>query len=67
MQIRHESFFARPDWHTATLVNAGIELASKRGRQHAARFMADMGVPVDVAARVLTRPGQWRRQAAHAR
>jgi hypothetical protein len=63
LTTRHENFFARPDWHTATLVNAGIELAKKRGRKRAAEFMADVGVPVDVAARVLTQPDRWRRPA----
>jgi hypothetical protein len=51
----------RSDYKTALLIETLIHEASSGGRPGAARELADMGVPFEVAMRVLTRPRQRRR------
>lgn len=53
MDRRPLNFHARPDWHTRALVDAGLELAERDGIRRGAEFMADHGVPLEVARRVL--------------
>lgn len=51
----------REDVQTAIIVNQGIAIASLEGNSKGAAFMAERGVPFDVAHRVLTRPMQRRK------
>ena len=50
----------RNDYKTALLVEAVIHEEDTLGRPSAARRMADIGVPLEVAVRVLTRPVERR-------
>lgn len=43
----------RPDRDKAIAVNAGIAMQQKKGREAAALFLEDAGVPLAVIARVL--------------
>ncbi|TFW13665.1 hypothetical protein [Duganella callida] len=51
----------RPDRARAIAVNAGIVMMEQRGREAAAAFLADNGVPLPVIARVLNEPDKRRR------
>jgi hypothetical protein len=56
----------RTDYKTALLIDAAIHEPGTwrvRERGAAARELAALGVPVDVAVRVLTRPAERRSQA----
>jgi len=51
----------RTDYKTALLIEAAIQTdAAARSTVTAARELARIGVPVDVAVRVLTRPAERR-------
>ncbi len=52
----------RTDYKTALLIEAVIHEASATGMPAAARRLAEIGVAVDVALRVLTRPVERRQQ-----
>lgn len=52
----------RTDYKTALLIEAVIHEASAIGMPAAARRLAELGVTVDVAVRVLTRPVERRQQ-----
>ena len=51
----------RVDVQTAIIVNQGIAIASLEGNSKGATFMAERGVPFEVAHRVMTRP-MYRRE-----
>ncbi|MYM30346.1 hypothetical protein SAMN05192549_11855 [Duganella sacchari] len=51
---------SRPDRTKAVAVNAGIAMAEKQGREMAAEFLEDAGVPLPVIARVLSEPEKRR-------
>ena len=51
----------RDDIETAIKVNHGITIAELEGHGRGASFMAERGVPFEVAHRVLTRP-MYRRE-----
>jgi hypothetical protein len=57
MQFERRS---RPDRVKAIAVNAGIAMAQKDGREAAATFLEDAGVPLPVIARVLSEPEKRR-------
>ncbi|NVM75197.1 hypothetical protein FHW83_000977 [Duganella sp. SG902] len=50
----------RPDRVKAVAVNAGIAMAQEKGREAAAEFLMDAGVPLPVIARVLSEPDKRR-------
>jgi hypothetical protein len=50
----------RTDYKTALLIEAIIHEANSLGRPAAARRLAEIGVPLEVAVRVLTRPVERR-------
>ncbi|WP_020656281.1 hypothetical protein [Massilia niastensis] len=52
----------RSDYKTALMVEAIIHAAPATGQGQAARELAALGVPLEVAMRVLTRPGERRHQ-----
>lgn len=52
----------RSDYKTALLVEAAINSVPVRPFGERARELATLGVPIDVALRVLTRPGERRHQ-----
>lgn len=52
----------RSDYKTALRIDAVIHEASPDDRASAARRLAELGVPLDVAMRVLTRPAERRHQ-----
>lgn len=52
----------RTDYKTALLIEAVIHEAGATGMPAAARRLAEIGVAVDVALRVLTRPVERRQQ-----
>lgn len=54
----------RNDYKMALLVDAVIHDTAAHAHLAAARHLADLGVPLDVAIRVLTRPAQRRLQVA---
>lgn len=51
---------SRPDRNKAVVVNAAIAMAERDGRQAAAVFMEDAGLPLPVIARVLSEPDRRR-------
>jgi len=51
---------SRPDRVKAIAVNAGLAMVEKQGREAAAIFMEDAGVPLPVIARVLNEPDKRR-------
>jgi len=51
---------SRPDRAKAVAVNAGIAMAETQGREAAAEFLEDAGVPLAVIARVLSEPDKRR-------
>jgi hypothetical protein len=51
----------RTDYKMALLIEAVIHEAAEQGRS-AARELAGLGVPFEVALRVVTRPGERRQQ-----
>ncbi|GJI96070.1 hypothetical protein D0T25_01380 [Duganella sp. BJB488] len=57
MQIERRS---RPDRVKAIAVNAGLALLETAGREAAATFLEDAGVPLPVIARVLSEPDKRR-------
>jgi hypothetical protein len=50
----------RPDRAKAVAVNAGIAMAEEKGREAAAVFLEEAGVPLPVIARVLSEPDKRR-------
>ncbi|MFC5547137.1 hypothetical protein [Massilia aerilata] len=52
----------RNDYKQALLIEAVIHEADAVGRATAARRLAELGVPLEVAVRVLTRPVERRQQ-----
>jgi hypothetical protein len=52
----------RTDYKKALLIEAVIHEADAIGRSTAARRLAELGVPMEVALRVLTRPVERRQQ-----
>jgi hypothetical protein len=50
----------RPDRTKAIAVNAGIALQQTDGREAAALFMEDAGIPLPVIVRVLNEPDKRR-------
>lgn len=52
----------RTDYKTALLIEAVIHEASATGMPASARRLAEIGVAMDVALRVLTRPVERRQQ-----
>lgn len=52
----------RSDYKQALLIEAVIHEAQATGRPNAARRLAEIGVPLEVAVRVLTRPVERRQQ-----
>ena len=52
----------RSDYKTSLHIDAVIHDASADKRPAAARQLAELGVPLDVTMRVLTRPGERRHQ-----
>lgn len=52
----------RSDYKTALLVEAAINNVPVRAFGERARELAALGVPIDVALRVLTRPAERRHQ-----
>ena len=53
----------RNDYKTALLIETAIHAEPARGFAPRARELATLGVPVEVALRVLTRPGERRHLA----
>jgi len=51
---------SRPDRAKAIAVNAGLALLETAGREAAATFLEDAGVPLPVIARVLSEPDRRR-------
>jgi hypothetical protein len=56
--------FARRDFLSAHIVEVGILLQEQFGVEHAAAFLKDNFIHLDVAMRVLLRPSERRRQQA---
>jgi hypothetical protein len=56
---------SRPDRVRAVAVNAGIALLETAGREAAATFLEDAGVPLPVIARVLNEPDKRRAADLH--
>lgn len=54
----------RSDYKTALLIDAVVHAEAARGFAAQARELAALGVPVEVALRVLTRPAQRRNNLA---
>lgn len=54
----------RHDYKTALLIDATIHDGTMPTPIHPARHLAQLGVPLDVAIRVLTRPAERRLQVA---
>jgi hypothetical protein len=54
----------RRDFLSAHIVETGIMLQQKHGTEHAAAFLKDNFIHLDVAMRVLLRPSERRRPAA---
>lgn len=52
----------RTDYKKALLIEAVVHEAESLGRATAARRLAEIGVPLEVAVRVLTRPVERRQQ-----
>jgi hypothetical protein len=52
----------RNDYKQALLIEAVIHEADAVGRSTAAKRLAELGVPLEVAVRVLTRPVERRQQ-----
>jgi hypothetical protein len=52
----------RTDYKTALLIDAVIHEAAARGSAAAARQLVGIGVPLEVAVRVLTQPAMRRSQ-----
>ncbi|OON64420.1 hypothetical protein B0920_14160 [Massilia sp. KIM] len=50
----------RNDYKTALLIDNMLHDAAANGRAGVARELAEMGVPLEVTLRVLTRPGERR-------
>lgn len=50
----------RTDYKLALLIEAALHDATGAGLPHAARELANLGVPLHVSMRVLTRPGERR-------
>jgi GR25 family glycosyltransferase involved in LPS biosynthesis len=55
--------FVRRDFLSAHIVETGIMLQKQYGTEHAAAFLKDNFVHLDVAMRVLLRPAERRRPA----
>jgi hypothetical protein len=56
---------SRPDRVRAVAVNAGIAMLETDGREAAATFLEDAGVPLSVIARVLNEPDKRRAADLH--
>lgn len=56
--------FARRDFLSAHIVEVGILLQDQFGVEHAAAFLKDNFIHLDVAMRVLLRPSERRRPQA---
>jgi len=56
--------FARRDFLSAHIVEVGILLQEQFGVEHAAAFLKDNFIHLDVAMRVLLRPAERRRPQA---
>lgn len=56
--------FARRDFLSAHIVEVGILLQDQFGVEHAAAFLKDNFIHLDVAMRVLLRPAERRRPQA---
>lgn len=52
----------RSDYKTSLRIDAVIHDVPTESRVGAARQLADLGIPLDVAVRVLTRPAERRHQ-----
>jgi len=52
----------RSDYKTSLRIDAVIHDAPDVERAHAARQLAELGVPMDITLRVLTRPAERRHQ-----
>lgn len=52
----------RSDYKTSLRIDAVIHEAAPEQRTNAARQLAELGVPLDVTMRVLTRPAERRHQ-----
>ena len=50
----------RPDYVGAEVVEAGIEVADRKGADSAAAYLSQRGVTAEVIQRVVTEPGQRR-------
>jgi len=50
----------RPDYVGAEVVEAGIEVADRKGADSAAAYLSQRGVTEDVIQRVVSEPGQRR-------
>ena len=55
----------RPDRAKAVTVNAGIAMLETEGREAAALFLEEAGVPLPVIARVLSDPARRRAADLH--
>ncbi|MBK4734322.1 hypothetical protein [Noviherbaspirillum pedocola] len=56
--------FVRRDFLSAHIVETGIMLQKEYGTEHAAAFLKDNFIHLDVAMRVLLRPAERRRPSA---
>jgi hypothetical protein len=56
--------FVRRDFLSAHIVETGIMLQKEYGTEHAAAFLKDNFIHLDVAMRVLLRPSERRRPPA---
>jgi hypothetical protein len=56
--------FVRRDFLSAHIVETGIMLQKEYGTEHAAAFLKDNFIHLDVAMRVLLRPAERRRPPA---
>jgi hypothetical protein len=56
--------FVRRDFLSAHIVEVGLLLQEQFGVEHAAAFLKDNFIHLDVAMRVLLRPGERRRHQA---
>lgn len=50
----------RIDVQTALYIEAAMNISLSHGTAPAARSLAEQGIPIDIALRVLTRPAQRR-------
>jgi len=58
----HFQMKKRNDWVTALLIDAVLDVAPARGSASAARRLTELGIPMEIIVRILTRPSDRRRR-----